>query len=58
MAYRIAARISRSEPSFEIGLMPIEEVFGNRILLTFISSCRNLTIFFASGVDCSHSMPA
>ncbi len=54
----MAARISRSEPSFETGLMPMEEVLGKRIFVTPISFWRNSTTFFASGVPCSHSMPA
>ncbi len=54
----MAERISRSEPSFDTGLMPMDEVLGNRILVTFISLTRKSTTFLASGVPCSHSMPA
>jgi hypothetical protein len=50
--------MSRSEPSFDTGLIPMDELWGKRILLTFISFWRNSTTFFASGVPCSHSMPA
>ena len=51
-------RIRRSEPSIEIGLMPIAEVFGKRIFLTFISLIRKSMTFFASGELAGHSMPA
>ena len=58
IAYRIAARMSRSEPSIEIGLMPIDEVFGNRIFFTPMSRVRKSTTFWHSGVPVSHSTPA
>ena len=54
----MAARMSRSEPSFETGLMPIEELFGKRILSTPISFWRKAMTFLTSGVPSSHSMPA
>ena len=54
----MAARMSRSEPSLETGLIPIEEVLGKRILLTPISFWRKSMTFLASGVPVSHSMPA
>ena len=38
--------------------MPMLAVSGKRMLLTPISSRRNLTTFSASGVPVSHSMPA
>ena len=38
--------------------MPMDEVPGKRILVTFISFWRKSTTLFASGVPCSHSIPA
>ena len=54
----MAARMRRSEPSLDTGLMPMEELCGKRICVTFISFWRNSMTFFASGVPCSHSIPA
>ena len=58
IAYRIAARMSRSDPSIETGLIPIDEVFGNRIFFTPMSRVRKSTTFWHSGVPVSHSTPA
>ncbi len=58
IAYSIAFRTSRSVPSCETGLIPIDEVSGKRIFRTPISSWRNATTFFAASVPASHSIPA
>ena len=58
MAYWIALRTRRSVPSIDTGLIPIPEVFGKRILVTPISSIRNLMSFFAFSDSASYSMPA
>ncbi len=58
IVYWIALRTSRSVPSRLTGLMPMPEVFGKRILLTPISSVRNLISFLALSVSASNSMPA
>ena len=50
--------MSRSEPSIDTGLMPMAEVPGKRIFLTFISLIRKSMTFFASGEFAGHSMPA
>jgi hypothetical protein len=57
-AYSIADFAKREVPSFEIGLIPIPEVSGNRILVTPISFCKNSMTFFTSGVPAAHSIPA
>ncbi len=58
IAYSIALRTSRSVPSRETGLTPIDEVSGKRILRTPISPWRKSTTFFAASVPASHSIPA
>ena len=58
MAYWYALRIRRSEPSIDTGLMPIAELPGKRIFLTFISLIRKSITFFASSECAGHSMPA
>ena len=59
-AYSIAARTSRSLPSFETGLKPMPVVSGNRIFLYCWGkfSLRKARIFFASSVPAANSMPA
>ncbi len=58
MAYWMALRIRRSEPSTDTGLMPMAEVSGKRIFLTPISFRRNSMTFFTSAEPASHSTPA
>src|SRR3972149_3016261 len=50
IAYWKALRISRSLPSLDTGLMPMAEVAGKRILVTFISLIRKSISFFTSRV--------
>ncbi len=58
IAYWNALRIRRSLPSLETGLMPMAEVPGKRIFVTFISLIRKSITFFASADLAGHSMPA
>jgi hypothetical protein len=53
-----ALRTSRSVPSRETGLMPMEEVFGKRIFLTPISLMQDLDQLLALSLSASNSMPA
>ena len=50
--------MSLSQPSFETGLIPIDDEPGNLIFVTPISACSKRMIFSASGVPVIHSMPA
>jgi hypothetical protein len=58
MAYWYARRIRRSDPSIDTGLMPMAELPGKRIFVTFISLTRKSMTFFASADFAGHSMPA
>ena len=58
IAYWMALRTKRSVPSRETGLMPMPEVLGKRILVTPISSIKNLMSFLALSLSASYSMPA
>src|SRR3989304_4476780 len=53
----MAARISRSDPCWEIGLIPIAEGSGKRICFTPISRRRKSITLRASGLPAPHSMP-
>ncbi|MCY1179096.1 hypothetical protein D9M73_194770 [compost metagenome] len=56
--YCRALRTRRWVPSLETGLTPMPQFSSKRILVTPISSFRNLMIFWASGEPAFHSMPA
>ena len=58
MAYCSALRTKRSVPSTEIGLMPMPQLRGKRILRTPMLSCRKPMTFFAPAESASHSTPA
>ena len=53
---RVRAR--RLVPALETGLTPIPQSWSKRILVTPISSLRNLITLFASGEPAFHSIPA
>ncbi|MCY1180836.1 hypothetical protein D9M73_213080 [compost metagenome] len=56
--YCRALRTRRLVPSLDTGLMPMPQSWSKRILVTPISSLRNLITLFASGDPAFHSMPA
>ncbi|CFO11308.1 Uncharacterised protein [Bordetella pertussis] len=58
MAYCSALRTRRSVPSRETGLMPIDEVFGKRILVTPSLVCRYWIRSLACSDSAMYSMPA
>ena len=58
IVYCKALRTRRSVPSRDTGLTPMPEVLGKRILVTPISSCKNLMSFCALGDSASNSIPA
>ena len=58
MAYWIALRIRRWLPSFDTGLMPMPELAGKRMPVTFSSFCRKAMRRCTSAEPAGHSMPA
>ncbi|MNN74376.1 hypothetical protein D3C81_1905690 [compost metagenome] len=56
--YCRALRTRRWVPSLETGLMPMPQSWSKRILVTPISSFRNLMTLVASGEPAFHSIPA
>jgi hypothetical protein len=58
MAYSIAARMSRLEPSSETGLMPMALVPGNRMDWAPIWPWRKSTTRRTSSVPALYSIPA
>ena len=54
----MAERMSRFDPSSEIGLMPMALVAGNRMVWAPICCWRNSTTRRASSVPALYSIPA